>query len=178
VRTESGKRFQERLNADRLFGPLALSELDTQSAIQNLEKQLEREPYKSVAQRLASDRNMKWYAVDGGPKTFRELCDHLHCPIAYDYLYTQLSQTVHATSAYTNTFYGQSGMGQVHALRAISGYQDLINILLPLAVDFFMQTSHKMLPKHYQRFALFYKNIYKPFRDKHVRSINVTPLPA
>jgi len=175
--TMAGERFRSRLQKDRLFGPLDLIKIDTKPAIDNLQQQLNREPFKTAFEKLRKDKKLHWYSIDGGPKNMRELCEHLHYPIAYDYLYSQLSESVHAAGAYTNSFFGQKGQGQMHALRAMSGYQDLINIMFPLIVDFFTQITQKILPDHHARLVRFYKNIYKPFREVHIDNIIVKGSP-
>jgi hypothetical protein len=171
--TTAGIRFRARLHGDRLFGPSGISSVDTKSAIANLEKQLNREPFKTAYDKLRVKKNPDWYTIDGGPATFCQLCDHLQYQLAYDFLYRELSASVHATGAYIDSFFADHGRGKMHALRALPGYQHTTSMALSLVVDFFMQTTKKLVPKHYDRFARFYKNIYKPFRDKHVDSVNI-----
>lgn len=171
--TQPGKEFQSRLSKDRLFGSTAISHVDTKAAIDNLQAQLQREPFKTSAAKLGAKKGAKWYSIDGGPKDFIGLCEHLNYQIAYDYLYRQLSESVHATGAYVDTYFGQKGQGQMHAIRAIAGYQDLVNLALPLIVDFFDQTTKTLLPIHHDRFVRFYKNIYHPFRVKNIDNIKV-----
>ena len=171
--TKAGARFQSRLQKDRLFGPLDLSGIDTRAAIANLQTQLDHEPYKAAFSKLRKDIRLNWYSIDGGPKNMRELCDRLRCPIAYDALYAPLSQSVHGTGVCVDTFFGEKGQGQMHALRAMAGFQDLMNIALPLMLDLLKQTAERILPAQRDRLARFYKNIYKPFRDAKVANIVV-----
>jgi hypothetical protein len=49
--------------------------------------------------------------------------------------------------------------------------------MLPLIVDFFTQTTQKILPDHHARLVRFYKNIYKPFREAHIDNIIVKGSP-
>jgi hypothetical protein len=179
--TRAGKRYYLRLQQDRLFGPQDQLNIDTGPAIANLQEQLSREPYRSASEKLLKDARLNWYSIDGGPKNMRELCDHLHCPIAYDQLYVQLSPSVHGTGVYVDTFYGEHvegqgwgrGEGQMHALRAMSGFQDLINIVLPMMLDLLRQSAAKILPNHIDRLARFYRSIFKPFYNAHVANVVV-----
>ncbi len=178
---KAGKRFHLRLQQDRLFGKGDLVNVDTRDVIANLQQQLSREPYKSASEKLGKDTHLNWYSIDGGPKNMRELCDYLRCPIAYDQLYAQLSPSVHGTGVYVDTFFGEQrqgegwgrGQGQMHALRAMAGYQDLINIVIPMMMDLLRQTAEKILPNHIDRLARFYKNIFKPYRDANITNIVV-----
>jgi hypothetical protein len=171
--TKPGKRLNSRLQQDRLFGPLDLSKIDTRAAITNMQKQVSREPYKTAFEKLSKDDRLNWYSIDGGPKNMRELCDLLRYPIAYDQLYAQLSESVHGTGAYVDTFFEEQGQAQMHALRAMAGFQELMNIFLPIMLDFLRQTALRLLPDHRDRLARFYRNIYKPFRDANVANIVV-----
>jgi hypothetical protein len=171
--TEAGKKFVSKLQQDRLFGSIDLVRIDTQDAITNLKKQLQYEPFKTAYEKLRTGKSKNWYSINGGPRNLYELCEHLHYSAAYDYLYRQLSETTHATGAYVSSFFGQEGEGKMHALRALAGYQDVIKIALPLTVDFFLQTTKKLMPAHHDRLARFYKNIYRPFWKKYVENIKI-----
>ena len=137
--TEAGQKFISRLQRDRLFGSGDLIRIDTQAAIANLKKQLEREPFKTAYEKLHGENGRNWYSINGGPKNLYKLCEHLQYQAAYDYLYRQLSEATHAMGAYVSSFFGEKGEGRMHALRALAGYQDIINIALPLSVDSFFK---------------------------------------
>lgn len=172
--TPEGQKFEANLKKDRLFGSTGMPAIDTAPAIQNLQSRLEREPFKTAYGKLSAKKRINWYSVDDGPKNFFELCDHLNYQMAYDFLYRQLSASVHATGAFFDSFFGEKGEGMMHALRALPGFKGFAEIALALVVDFLMQTTKKLLPNHFDRFQRFYKNIYKPYRERNIDPIRIS----
>ncbi len=149
---------------------------DTKSAIENLEKQLNREPYKSMHTKLQAAKRKPWYSIDAGPTSFEQLCIELGHSVYYEICYRKWSNVTHATSAYIDSFTSSTTAkkkeGQYHALRAMLGFEETVSLSIPMCIDFFIKVFSKLLPKHYRRFLVFYKNQLRP-AWKSVERVNV-----
>ena len=169
--TDRGKEFKAKWEKDTLFGGAGYEPVDTRAEIANLKKQLEREPYKTAWGKLAAAPTPNWYSIDNGPRKLIDLCERLGYPLAYDFFYRQWSGAVHGTDAYIDSFYSAEGEGRAHALRAVKGYPELVDVALTLTVDFLLKITQAVLPKHHERLYRFYKNTYLPYRKKHIDGV-------
>lgn len=172
--TEHGKQTQAELRKDRLFGGASvLHGMDTSDAIANLGQQLDREPYRSLEKELSRPEIKHWYSIDNGPKSFQDLCRRLSYPAAYELLYRRWSGTTHSETAYVDSFFADPDIneGRVLGLRAIKGYQAVVDFAFPLMCDYLSRVTEKLMPNEYRRFARFYKNVLKPFRELHVANV-------
>ena len=174
--TEHGKQTQAQLRKDRLFGGApVLQDLDASDAIANIRSQLDREPYSSLEKELSRKGMKHWYSIDDGPKSFQELCRRLNYPAAYELLYRRWSGTAHSETAYADSFFAdrESKEGRVLGLRAIKGYRAVFDLAFPLMCDYLSRVTEKLIPSEYERFARFYKNVLKPFRESRLESVTL-----
>ena len=172
--TSAGKEFAAKWRKE--LPKVALSASNTKPPIENLEKQLKREPYLSMHAKLEKHKTRPWYSIDTGPKNFEQLCMELGYSVYYEICYRKWSNVTHATSAYIDSFTAtavkKKKEGHYHALRAMLGFETTVSLSIPMCIDFFMKVFRKLLPKHYRRFIVFYRNQLRP-AWKAIERVNV-----
>lgn len=107
--TEAGKALQGVFNKDKLFSTIKLPPHASAPAIDKLATVLAMPEYTPVDQewvRLYREYEKQrrkgmppWYSLFGGPKSIRQLVYHLKLGAAYETLYSNWSETVHAGGA-------------------------------------------------------------------------------
>jgi len=174
-KTDEGKRLTDIWKRDRVFSNIKRYEIDTIESIENLERQLNREPFKNVYEKqIARGNRSKWYSFDTGKNNFRELCDYLECQIQYEFFYKNWSGMIHSASVYENNIYhGEDGNG-MESIRSINGFKDLIIVLYPLIIELYITVFKVADEGYYLRLIRYFKNIYYPLKEKILRiSISV-----
>jgi hypothetical protein len=81
------------------------------------------------------------------------------------------SWTTHSLAVYEGNLFVQDGESKIVAFRSLTGYQDLIRILLPLITELFIIVFRDNFPEFYSRFKRFYQNQYIPLRSEIERII-------
>jgi hypothetical protein len=95
VSSGEGQEFLNAIENDKTvkeFPPLPQDQVE--AGIERMEKLLSREQFEAIQSEFAKHRReLRWYALFGGPSNLRDLARHLGRPVQYDVLYRQWYST-------------------------------------------------------------------------------------
>lgn len=98
--TERGKALQRMLETDRFMSERELyrpKEDYIKQEMKQIDEMLGKPKFAKITEAFkGKNRIWKWFQIDNGPKSFKELADYLHRPLEYEILYRQYSATLHA----------------------------------------------------------------------------------
>jgi hypothetical protein len=164
--TVEGKEYKKKWEKDITFSSMKKTRYNTKDDIKNIEKQLNREPFKTINEKFDLLKGKyDWFTLGTNKTSFYGLCEYLGYPISYDFFYNQWSELLHGKSAYKDNILIVNGKSGIEAIRSLKNYKTLIDILIPFIMECYINLFKVMLPDYHNRIMRYYKNILKPKLD-------------
>jgi|GEM_PF-2845720 len=145
--TEQGKQVRKDVAHDKIGSNILASppQIDFKAEVLRLEARLRTPTYDAVdqewqrtAQRLKKKRP-SWYSLFDGPLTIRDLAYHVQKGFWYEFLYGDLSETVHAASAFRHVArMSGDNSGEANAVRPLrhpDGLRTVCNLASVIATE-------------------------------------------
>jgi hypothetical protein len=162
----NGKRFRDELKDDPLAGVFDRIPADLQARITNLETMLKRPEFSPIEHEWQASRKHRapeWFALFGGPRNVRELAFHLKLGSAYEGLYREWSDVIHAGSGLNHV--GRSGTPGLNAIRPIrhpEGLETACSLAAQICLNTARNLIQKYAPEEWPQFSRTYSDKIGP----------------
>lgn len=166
--TEAGREFQKVFQEDKIFSAVKLPPNPSRHAIDRLAKVLATPEYTEVdlewdrvhLKEFKRDRKRlpRWTSLFSGPKTVRQLAKHLKHGAAYEVLYSEWSETLHAGGAMSTI----SGVNEMRSLRNTVNVQHLAAFSTGFILSTMQMLISYYVPERLPEYSSWYKRSIRP----------------